>query len=131
LKWYYGIMSVKPECRFCRINGLLSGEVFIETDGGFVVRPQTNPESYLVVPNDHAESLTDLPDDWWHEFKKLVQQIPDMPEAYNLSINIGKSAGQTMSHLHFWVIPRYPDKPSSGKGLARLIIEADENSHGE
>lgn len=48
-----------------------------------------------------------------------------MPEDYNISLNIGKLAGQTVKHLHFWVIPRYADTPSTGKGLACLIKDAN------
>ena len=29
------------------------------------------------------------------------------PAGYNLGVNVGKAAGQTIFHLHYHVIPRY------------------------
>jgi diadenosine tetraphosphate (Ap4A) HIT family hydrolase len=55
----------------------------------------------------------------------LLPHIPDLPDDYNLVLNHGALAGQSVKHLHLWVIPRFAGKPSSGKGFARLILEAD------
>ena len=124
---YYCLMSTTPttppNCPFCRSNGLLRGEVLAETEGGFMVA--TDFDAHLIIPNVHAESLSDLPDTWWQDFKTLFAQVPGLPESYNLSLNVGKNAGQSVKHLHFWIIPREGGKPSSGKGLARFIADAD------
>lgn len=82
--------------------------------------------SYLIIPAQHVESLLDLPDNWWQDFKAMLAQVPGLTGDYNLSLNYGKDAGQSLKHLHFWVIPRESGKPSSGKGFARLIAEADD-----
>ncbi len=56
--------------------------------------------------------------------RELLPLVPELGEHYNLSLNVGKSAGQSVKHLHFWVIKREGGLGSSGKGLARLISEA-------
>jgi len=81
--------------------------------------------SCLIIPNGHYESLLELPDTWWQDLKALLSKVPGLTGDYNLSLNYGKDAGQSVKHLHFWVIPRESGKPSSGKGFARLIAEAD------
>jgi diadenosine tetraphosphate (Ap4A) HIT family hydrolase len=83
--------------------------------------------SYLIIPAGHYESLLDLPDNWWQDMKSLLGRVPGLAGDYNLSLNYGKNAGQSLKHLHFWVIPREDGKPSSGKGFARLIAEADDS----
>ena len=109
------------DCPFCLPNGLLRGEILAETDAGFLIKNETFPECYLIVPKNHTEAITGLPDDWWFDFKRLVAQLPQQPESFNLSLNFGKAAGQTVEHLHFWIVPRRNDQPSAGKGLATLI----------
>jgi diadenosine tetraphosphate (Ap4A) HIT family hydrolase len=47
--------------------------------------------------------------------------VPASKDHYNLSLNVGEHAGQTVKHLHFWVIPRQPGLPTSGMGLATLV----------
>jgi len=119
-------MTVPKDCNFCRENNLLKGEIIAEGTHAYLLRPESYDSSYLIIPRDHLEELTDLPDTWWAELKQLLPKVPDLPKNYNLSLNYGKEAGQTLAHLHFWIIPREPGKPASGKGLARLIREVDQ-----
>jgi len=69
----------------------------------------------------HVESPLDLPDDWWRDVKELLAQVPAQLVDYNLTFNVGREAGQSVKHLHFWVVPRKADEPASGKGLGALI----------
>src|ERR1039457_2931081 len=51
--------------------------------------------------------------DWTQQH--LASQLNPTPDAFNLGLNDGPAAGQTMPQLHFHVIPRYtgdvPDPP--------------------
>lgn len=116
-------MSVAKDCKFCRSNGILQGEVLAETDGAYMIKAGQFEQYYLIIPSSHTESLDALPNDWWAKVKTLLANIEGL-EDYNLSINLGPTAGQTIKHIHFWVIPRSSDQLSSGKGLARLIEDA-------
>jgi len=117
--------SLSSDCPFCRQNGLLKGEVTAETGSAYLLPAQQSPGCYLIIPTDHIEAVNELPDDWWRSFKELLPQVPDVPSSYNISLNIGPGAGQTVKHLHFWVVPRPAGDPASGKGLARLIAETN------
>lgn len=112
-------------CPFCLQNGLFKGEAIAQTDNGFVTEALYNPGCYLIIPTLHAETISELPDYWWKEMKALLPQVAGPQSSFNISLNFGADAGQTVDHLHFWIIPRKAGKPSSGKGLARLISEAD------
>lgn len=118
----------KPECPFCLTNGLLKGEILAESAGGFMIAASSSPGNYLIVPKIHAEDPAQLPVNWWNEMRELLPQVPELGEHYNLSLNVGKLAGQSVKHLHFWVVKREGGRGSSGKGLARLIAEADSST---
>jgi diadenosine tetraphosphate (Ap4A) HIT family hydrolase len=46
------------------------------------------------------------------------------PDGYNIGINIGSAAGQTIVHLHVHVIPRYAgDVPDPRGGVRHVIPE--------
>lgn len=114
----------QPDCPFCLANNLLATPILAETAGGFLTTAQSHPGHYLVIPGGHAEAVADLPDDWMRDFKQLVAQVPGL-DHFNISVNVGRRAGQTVKHLHFWIIPRIEGEPASGKGLATLVRHAN------
>jgi diadenosine tetraphosphate (Ap4A) HIT family hydrolase len=114
-------MTDTSTCPFCRSNNLLKGDVLAESDDAYLISNAFFPGNYLIIPSSHTESLLDLPDTWWQDVKKLLAQIPEPLTDYNLSFNIGKQAGQTIKHVHLWVVPRAADEPASAKGLVTLI----------
>ena len=46
------------------------------------------------------------------------------PDGYNVGINIGRWAGQSIPHLHIHVIPRYKGDVENPKGGVRGVIPA-------
>jgi len=119
------ISTLPPDCAFCRGNGLLKGELVGESEHAFLLRGQFGHGTYLIIPDQHIEDPAQLPDAWWTEVKRLLSKVSDLPPSYNIALNVGAPAGQTIKHLHFWIIPRYPDRPSSGKGLASFVRDVD------
>jgi L-threonylcarbamoyladenylate synthase len=120
---------VPRDCPFCRTNRKLKGDVLFASDGAYLIEAVSNPGDYLIIPELHVESLSELTDTWWHEVKSVLGKVPDLKgRDYNVSVNVGTAAGQTVRHLHFWVIPRGEDRPSSGTGLAGLIEKVDASS---
>lgn len=66
----------------------------------------------LIIPKKHIESVFKLS----VEFLLLFQTIKETkkilddkfhPDGYNIGINDGEYAGQTIPHLHIHLIPRY------------------------
>lgn len=68
-----------------------------------------------------AEKLALL--DWvaWTQ-RHLTTSLTPAPDAFNLGLNDGPAAGQTMPQLHFHVIPRYAGDLPDPRGGLRWII---------
>ena len=66
----------------------------------------------LVIPKDHAETLSDLGDggeavlETTRRIAPLVADAVDAP-AYNLGLNNGEEAGQEVPHVHAHIVPRF------------------------
>ena len=89
--------------------------------------------SYVVVPKSYVETPFDLSEQEWIDTKKMIDTIKSYldekynPDGYNLGWNVGKIAGQTVSHAHLHIIPRFKDEPFGGKGI-RHWLKKDENT---
>lgn len=44
------------------------------------------------------------------------------PDGYNLGVNVGETAGQTIFHAHLHLIPRYRGDDSDPRGGERWIL---------
>lgn len=53
---------------------------------------------------------------------KLALDREFSPAAYNIGINDGVAAGQTISHLHVHLIPRYEGDVDDPRGGVRWVI---------
>jgi diadenosine tetraphosphate (Ap4A) HIT family hydrolase len=105
------------ECPFCDpVNVLFDNE-------SAVAIPDRSPVSRghtLVIPKRHIGSLFDATDEevlgWWQLVRKVREHLDSeySPDGYNLTVNIGSDAGQSVMHAHIHVIPRY-----SGKKISR------------
>src|SRR5579875_1627070 len=94
--------TVQPGCKFCRVNGLLKGNVVTENDEAYLIEAMHGSDSnnFLIVPTYHAEKISELHDTWWKGVKELLPKVPRLTEDYNMSFNIGRESGQTIKHLH-------------------------------
>lgn len=116
-----------PNCPFCqpdddRILGR-SERFFIYPDG-FPV----SPGHALVIPFRHVTTLSELDTEEEETLFSAVigaQRLLDAdyrPDGYNIGINHGLAGGQTMSHLHVHVIPRYDGDQADPRGGIRWIF---------
>jgi len=58
---------------------------------------------------------------------KLAENGLPLPVAYNIGINDGFAAGQTVPHLHVQVIPRYFGDVPNPRGGVRGVKGVEEN----
>jgi superfamily II DNA or RNA helicase/diadenosine tetraphosphate (Ap4A) HIT family hydrolase/HKD family nuclease len=57
------------------------------------------------------------------DVKRLLdQQLDPKPDGYNVGFNAGTAAGQTVSHVHVHVIPRYSGDMADPRGGVRHVI---------
>ena len=113
-----GMYMVKDDCLFCKIaNGGIPSKTIHEDECFRVILdlgPATRGHA-LILPKDHASSLYDLPEETAAAVMVLAKKLAvNMSEklgcdGLNLVQNNGEAAGQTISHFHLHVIPRYVD----------------------
>lgn len=120
--------SQDEECRFCRSNP--NRRIIAEGKLGFAawdLHP-VNEGHFLVIPYRHVPGYFDITDEERDELWSLVARgkvVADEhfhPDGYNIGINIGKHAGQSIPHLHIHVIPRYEGDVENPKGGVRGVV---------
>jgi diadenosine tetraphosphate (Ap4A) HIT family hydrolase len=103
---------------------LLNGPLAVVIRDGFPV----SPGHTLVIPRRHVGSFFDLTSNERTEMLTLLDQAKmDLdkefnPDGYNIGINDGAAAGQTVPHLHIHLIPRYEGDQSDPRGGVRWIF---------
>ena len=125
------ILAPDEECRFCTANKP-GREVMLKGKYGFAAydRHPASEGHFLVIPYRHFAEYFEINDDEREELwclvaegKKMVDEAYD-PDGYNIGINVGKWAGQSIPHLHIHVIPRYQGDVENPKGGVRGVIPA-------
>ena len=58
---------------------------------------------------------------------KRAVEVEHQPDGYNIGINAGAAAGQTVFHLHVHVIPRYRGDVEDPRGGVRHVIPSKAN----
>lgn len=92
-----------------------------------------NKGHMLIMPKRHVESFFELTSDEKLAIDELVTRTKAFldenfkPDAYNLGINEGVYAGQSILHCHLHVIPRYIGDVSNPSGGVRGVIPAKQN----
>jgi diadenosine tetraphosphate (Ap4A) HIT family hydrolase len=89
-----------------------------------------SPGHALIVPRRHVADFFDLTAEeqagLW-TLLPLVKRAIDAdyrPAAYNIGVNVGVAAGQTVAHVHVHVIPRYPGDVPDPRGGVRWVFPA-------
>jgi len=84
-----------------------------------------------LMPKRHGADLFDLTPaeelDFWELLRRAkayldVSMGKHKPEGYNLGINYGEAAGQTIRHLHIHLIPRYKGDIENPRGGIRNFM---------
>lgn len=114
-------------CPFCT----LPPERIIQENGhaiwifdGFPVSPGHS----LIIPKRHVGSFFDVTNKERMAMLALLDAAKEAveeqyrPHAYNIGINDGPAAGQTVPHLHLHLIPRYDGDVPDARGGVRWVI---------
>jgi ATP adenylyltransferase len=116
------------DCLFCSIdksriiatNGLAYAirDGFPVTEGHTLVIPKRHVEDYFGL--SQAELLAC--DDLLRTLKEQVQREDSSVVGFNIGMNAGKAAGQTIFHCHMHLIPRRIGDVAEPRGGVRHLI---------
>lgn len=122
----------EKHCPFCHIPPariVAANELAFALEDAYPV----NAGHLLVCPRRHVASFFDLTDD---EAKAIFELLDTMkrrcdaelqPDGYNIGVNIGDAAGQTIQHVHVHLIPRYDGDMDDPTGGVRHVIPSRGN----
>jgi diadenosine tetraphosphate (Ap4A) HIT family hydrolase len=114
-------------CPFCSID---EKRIVLENETVVAIR-DAFPVSFghtLIIPKRHVASFFETSKEEREAILKALEQsklILDKefnPDGYNIGINDGVMAGQTVMHLHIHFIPRYKGDSSDPRGGIRWIF---------
>ncbi|MGM0563176.1 MAG: HIT family protein [Pseudomonadota bacterium] len=112
------------DCPFCHSDFVLENDLaFCRED-----RYPVSPGHLLVIPKRHATDWFALSDDERSAINDLLEKAKEWieqshkPDGYNIGMNCGEAAGQTVFHMHCHLIPRYDGDTKEPRGGVRGVI---------
>ena len=118
---------IPPNCPFCSLSPdrvRWQNESFIAFTDGFPV----SEDHTLVIPREHVQSIFNLSDGEQVALWSFVAMVRSKLEneiglnAFNIGINDGAAAGQTVPHAHVHIIPRRDGDVDDPRGGIRWVI---------
>lgn len=118
----------RAECPFCHPDP--ERELLSESATVYALldRYPVSPGHALIIPKQHMNSYFELSDRVRTACWLMVSRVQTIlsqrfrPEGFNVGINVGAVAGQTVPHVHIHLIPRYPgDVPNPVGGVRNVI----------
>jgi diadenosine tetraphosphate (Ap4A) HIT family hydrolase len=121
------VHSNNHSCPFCQLPELR----IVAKDALTVVVRDGFPVSRghsLIIPRRHVGSFFEATVDERASLLRLLDaakvQLDNeyQPDSYNIGINDGPAAGQTVPHLHIHLIPRYAGDSPDPRGGVRWVL---------
>lgn len=119
--------SATVDCPFCEVapeRVFHEGRLVRGLWDGFPV----SPGHALLVPRRHVATWFDASDDERRELAEAIEPAREAillrhrPDGFNVGMNLGAAAGQTVPHLHLHVIPRYTGDAADPRGGVRWVV---------
>ncbi|MBE0538483.1 MAG: HIT family protein [Ignavibacterium sp.] len=104
------------DCIFCDIAEKISEAEIIFENEKFLAFLDINPVNYghtLVIPKKHYDNFLTIPANELEELTRLTQYLSGAikralkADGFNVISNNGITAGQSVFHFHFHIIPRF------------------------
>lgn len=120
-------------CPFCKAESerdiIASTSLSVAFFDGFPV----SPGHALIIPKRHVPSFFDLSQEERQDLLNLADSVKRIveeryhPDGYNIGINVGEAAGQSIFHVHMHLIPRYQGDVPNPRGGVRGVIPTKQN----
>jgi len=120
------VSALPQECIFCRPQR----EILCENAHAIAVFDTypVSPGHSLILPRRHVVTVWDLAEDEYLACYALVRALKPVlearfrPDGFNVGVNCGEAAGQSVWHAHIHVIPRFAGDTPFPKGGVRHVI---------
>ncbi|MDX1376151.1 MAG: HIT family protein [Burkholderiales bacterium] len=114
------------ECIFCRPQR----EILAENAHAIAVFDSfpVSPGHSLILPRRHVATVWELDETEYAACYALVRVLKPVlearfrPDGFNVGVNCGEAAGQSVWHAHIHVIPRFTGDTPNPKGGVRHVI---------
>lgn len=118
-------MNTTKSCPFCITDDAVLAnrlayarlDKFPVTPGHLLIIPRRHESNFFATRPDELEAIWALVE----EGKTLLDN-KFHPDGYNLGVNVGEMAGQTIAHAHLHLIPRYRGDVEQPRGGVRGVI---------
>ena len=121
--------SSQEDCIFCK---KINCKVLEETKYFFIIRDTAYPVTEhhtLIISSRHVSNFFELDDEENKELsiilknqKEELQNLDKTITGFNVGVNIGKDAGQSIMHCHIHLIPRREGDVEDPRGGVRGVI---------
>ena len=121
--------SSQEDCIFCK---KINCKVLEERKYFFIIRDTAYPVTEhhtLIISNRHVSNFFELDDEENKELslilkkqKEDLQNLDKTITGFNVGVNIGKDAGQSIMHCHIHLIPRREGDVEDPRGGVRGVI---------
>jgi diadenosine tetraphosphate (Ap4A) HIT family hydrolase len=120
------VSAVPEACIFCRPQR----EILAENAHAIAVFDTypVSPGHSLILPRRHAATVWELTEAEYLACYALVRVLKPVleerfkPDGFNVGVNCGEAAGQSVWHAHIHVIPRFKGDTPFPKGGVRHVI---------
>ena len=118
------------DCPFCDVIGRHEFVMANREAVAFYDRFPVSTGRALIVPKLHGSDFFELSASVQASVWKLVAELKRgldhlyEPDGYNIGVNVGASAGQTVGHAHVHLIPRYQGDSADPRGGVRWVLPA-------
>lgn len=121
----------RENCPFCNVK--VKDSVWLETEDFRVIyniAPVVSGHS-LVIPKKHITSLLDLDElalsEIFQVARKAISILLEVfrGEGFDLAVQDGEVAGQTVPHLHVHIMPRKQNDLSTDEDWHQQILDSD------
>jgi ATP adenylyltransferase len=117
-----------PHCAFCQIK---QDRITAENELCIAVRDAypVSPHHTLIIPKRHVASYFDLYQPELNAVQALlssmraeIEQTDELVTGFNVGVNVGQDAGQSIFHAHVHLIPRRNRDVERARGGVRGVI---------
>ncbi len=115
-------------CPFCNPDPEI--ELIVESATAFAIYDKfpVNDGHALIIPKRHCADYFELTFREQSACIYMVNKVKEIvtklfnPDGFNVGINVGEKAGQTVNHVHIHLIPRYNEDVEDPRGGVRGVI---------